>query len=100
MQRKCSEKLDARPKAALRSLNFCVNKIILVAAFLLCAGAVAGAQNVATVFNFSGGTSDGAKPREGMRGQGTRGQLYGATYNGREGGIGTRVQGGTSRRSH
>jgi uncharacterized repeat protein (TIGR03803 family) len=89
MQRKCSEKLDARPKAALRSLNFCVNKIILVAAFLLCAGAVAGAQTLATVYNFAGGTTSGANPWYVTLVQGTDGQLYGTTYNGGSAGMGT-----------
>src|SRR5258708_8417405 len=65
-----------------RSYSVCVKQIIFAAALLLCAGALAGAQTVATVYNFAGGTTSGANPWYVTLVQGTDGQLYGTTYNG------------------
>ena len=72
-----------------RSSSACVKPIILAAALVLCVGALAGAQTVATVYNFAGGTSSGANPWYVTLVQGTDGQLYGTTYNGGSHGIGT-----------
>ena len=65
-----------------RKYFVCVKEVILAAAFMLCAGALAGAQTVATVYNFAGGTTSGANPWYVTLVQGTDGQLYGTTYNG------------------
>jgi uncharacterized repeat protein (TIGR03803 family) len=72
-----------------RSYSACVQQIICAAAFLLCAGALAGAQTVATVYNFAGGTTSGANPWYVTLVQGTDGDLYGTTYNGGSKGLGT-----------
>jgi len=65
-----------------RKYFVCVKEVIFAAAFLVCAGALAGAQTVATVYNFAGGTTSGANPWYVTLVQGTDGQLYGTTYNG------------------
>jgi uncharacterized repeat protein (TIGR03803 family) len=66
-----------------------MHQIVFVAAVLLGVGAVAGAQTVATVYNFAGGTTSGANPWYVTLVQGTDGQLYGTTYNGGSKGMGT-----------
>jgi uncharacterized repeat protein (TIGR03803 family) len=81
-----AEVLDVRQKTRLNSY---IHKIIFTAAWLMCAGALAGAQTVATVYNFAGGTTDGANPWYVTLVQGTDGQLYGTTYNGGSAGMGT-----------
>ncbi len=49
---------------------------------VVCAGALAGAQSVLTLYNFAGGSASGANPWYVTLVQGTDGQLYGTTYNG------------------
>jgi uncharacterized repeat protein (TIGR03803 family) len=71
------------------SFSTCVKQIILSLAFVLGAAAIAGAQTVATVYNFAGGTTSGANPWYVTLVQGTDGQLYGTTYNGGSAGMGT-----------
>jgi uncharacterized repeat protein (TIGR03803 family) len=66
-----------------------VIQVVFAAALLLCGGALAGAQTVATVYNFAGGTTSGANPWYVTLVQGTDGQLYGTTYNGGSKGMGT-----------
>jgi uncharacterized repeat protein (TIGR03803 family) len=78
-----------RQSVARARLNSIVNHLIFAAAFLLCVGALAGAQTVATVYNFAGGTTSGANPWYVTLVQGTDGQLYGTTYNGGSKGKGT-----------
>jgi len=63
--------------------------VILVALVALCAGAIASAQTVATVYNFLGGTKSGANPWYVTLVQGTDGDLYGTTYNGGSKSMGT-----------
>jgi uncharacterized repeat protein (TIGR03803 family) len=59
-----------------------MRQMVFAAAVLLGVGALAGAQTVATVYNFAGGTTSGANPWYVTLVQGTDGQLYGTTYNG------------------
>jgi uncharacterized repeat protein (TIGR03803 family) len=63
--------------------------MLCAAAVLLCAGALAGAQTVSTVYNFVGGTKSGANPWYVTLVQGSNGALYGTTYNGGSKGLGT-----------
>jgi uncharacterized repeat protein (TIGR03803 family) len=72
-----------------RIYSACVKQIILAAVVLVCLGTLAGAQTVATVYNFAGGTTSGANPWYVTLVQGTDGQLYGTTYNGGSKGMGT-----------
>jgi uncharacterized repeat protein (TIGR03803 family) len=62
--------------------------MILTVAFLLCAGAVAGAQTVTTLYSFLGRPTSGANPWYVTLVQGTNGELYGTTYNGGSKGMG------------
>ncbi len=80
----------------MRRYAVCVKQVILSAVLLLCAGALAGAQTVATVYNFAGGTKSGANPWYVTLVQGTDGQLYGTTYNGGSKGMGTAFKVSTS----
>jgi uncharacterized repeat protein (TIGR03803 family) len=90
MRRKHSaEVIGVRLETAQSRVNSYLKKMILAAAVLLCAGAVAGAQTVATVYNFVGGSASGANPWYVTLVQGTDGQLYGTTYNGGTAGLGT-----------
>src|SRR5437588_9812890 len=72
-----------------RSYSACLKEIIFAVGLILCAGCLAGAQTVATVYNFAGGTASGANPWYVTLVQGTDGQLYGTTYNGGSAGMGT-----------
>ena len=81
--------LSVRQRVARMRQNSYLNSLIFAAAFLLCVGALAGAQTVATVYNFAGGTTSGANPWYVTLVQGTDGQLYGTTYNGGSHGKGT-----------
>src|SRR5437588_11385544 len=90
MHREYSAKVvGARYQMAQAGLNGRMAKFIFAAAILLCVGALAGAQTVATVYNFAGGTASGANPWYVTLVQGTDGQLYGTTYNGGSAGMGT-----------
>jgi len=71
------------------SVNSGVKKMILAVTFLLCAAALAGAQTVATVYNFGGGPKSGGNPWYVTLVQGTNGSLYGTTYDGGSKNLGT-----------
>jgi uncharacterized repeat protein (TIGR03803 family) len=66
-----------------------VRVALSAAALLLCAGALASAQTVSTVYNFAGGTKSGANPWYVTLVQGSNGALYGTTYDGGSKGMGT-----------
>jgi uncharacterized repeat protein (TIGR03803 family) len=83
------EVIAVRQEPASRRVNSCVKKMIFAAAVVLCAGAMAGAQTVSTLYNFVGGKNSGANPWYVTLVQGTNGQLYGTTYNGGSKGLGT-----------
>ncbi len=89
MQRSISAEVIALRQQRTRRVNSSVKGMILAAAFLLCAGAMAGAQTVTTLYSFVGGKTSGANPWYVTLVQGTNGQLYGTTYNGGTKGLGT-----------
>jgi uncharacterized repeat protein (TIGR03803 family) len=89
MQRSNSAEVLAVRQEPARRVNSSVKGMILAAAFLLCAGAMAGAQTVTTLYNFAGGKTSGANPWYVTLVQGTNGELYGTTYNGGSKGLGT-----------
>jgi len=62
---------------------------MILAAFVLWAGAMAGAQTVSTLYSFVGGKTSGEYPWYVTLVQGTNGQLYGTTYGGGASGFGT-----------
>jgi uncharacterized repeat protein (TIGR03803 family) len=64
-------------------------KIVIVATTFLLGVAMAGAQTVSTLYNFTGTTTDGANPWYVTLVQGTDGALYGTTYNGGSKAMGT-----------
>lgn len=66
-----------------------VAAIAVAAMLLLGAAALAGAQTVATVYNFAGGAAGAANPWYVTLIQGTDGYLYGTTYNSGAHGMGT-----------
>jgi len=89
MQRSISAEVLAVRQEPARRVSSSVKGMILAAAFLLCAGAMAGAQTVTTLYSFVGGKTSGANPWYVTLVQGTNGQLYGTTYNGGSKGLGT-----------
>jgi uncharacterized repeat protein (TIGR03803 family) len=89
MQRSNSAEVIAVRQGPARRVNSNVKRMILAAAFLLCAGAMAGAQTVTTLYSFVGGKTSGANPWYVTMVQGTNGELYGTTYNGGSKGLGT-----------
>jgi uncharacterized repeat protein (TIGR03803 family) len=62
---------------------------VLASAAVLCAGALAEAQTVATIYNFADNGTSGATPWYVTLVQGTNGNLYGTTYNGGKDAVGT-----------
>lgn len=92
----------ARPTSNFCLKLFCAKLTIFAALFILCAGALAGAQSapvtptVSTVYNFAGGTTGSANPWYVTLVQGTDGQLYGTTYNGGSASAGTAFKVSTS----
>ncbi len=89
------EALSVRPSATRGTSNCNLKWTMFAAAFVLCAAALAGAQDVAptatvsTVYNFAGGTTGSANPWYVTLVQGTDGDLYGTTYNGGSASAGT-----------
>ncbi len=71
-------------------------QMIFAALVVLCAGALAGAQTVSTLYNFAGGKTGAANPWYVTLVQGTDGQLYGTTYNGGASSAGTAFKVSTS----
>jgi uncharacterized repeat protein (TIGR03803 family) len=79
--------LNLRHAATLLNSHF--RRVFFSAIVVFCVAAVAGAQTVATVYNFAGGKTSGANPWYVTLVQGTDGALYGTTYNGGSKGLGT-----------
>jgi len=89
------EVIHLRQEAAGRTVGSCLRVAIFAAIVLLCVGALANAQTVSTVYNFTGGTNS-ANPWYVTLVQGTNGDLYGTTYNGGSKGFGTAFSVSTS----
>src|SRR2546430_10632419 len=70
------------PKSARTFLQRVFRATVLATAAVLCAAALAPAQTVSTVYNFTGNAIGGATPWYVTLVQGTNGNLYGTTYNG------------------
>jgi uncharacterized repeat protein (TIGR03803 family) len=79
-----------------KASNSSLKQIIFAALFVMCAGALAGAQTVSTVYDFLGGKTSGANPWYVTLVQGTNGELYGTTYNGGSKSAGTAFEVTTS----
>ena len=89
------EALSVRPNATRGTSNCNLKWTMFAAAFVLCAAALAGAQDVpptatvSTVYNFAGGKTGSANPWYVTLVQGSDGDLYGTTYNGGSASAGT-----------
>jgi uncharacterized repeat protein (TIGR03803 family) len=67
------------PRTFLKSI---FRATLLATAAVLCTAAIAPAQTVSTIYDFTGAANSGANPWYVTLVQGTNGNLYGTTYNG------------------